>query len=305
MNRRLILLLALAAFTVTSALAQRDKYKDYPVIYTDTVDYTAPTRVTIESDTVYDPMRVVTNRFGKNWFVFGTVGAHSFRGDYSDMAGFWGTVSPDWSIGVGKWFTPGIGLKLEFISSNSRGYTEYITGHYGYGDVKLTPDNTPYRKMKTGWWDISGSVILNLSRLFFGYEGAYSKKRMNQVMFAAGIGGVHHTGFSKSSGSDNEWSGHLELQYSRFFTPRKNFSVDLKARGLFYQTNFDLEYGQADHYAEKWDCNLGIDLGFTWYLGTRRATAGSARPTPSTAATTASATSSPSRPRTPTSLTAR
>ncbi len=270
MNRRLLLLLALTVFSVTSVLAQRDKYKDYPVIYTDTVDFTAPTQVTLQSDTVYDPMRVVTNRFSKNWFVFGTIGAHTFRGDYSKTAGFWGTVSPDWSVGVGKWFTPGIGLKLEFISSNSRGYTEYITGHYGYGDVKLTPNNTPYRKMKTGWWDISGSVILNLSRLFFGYEGAYSKKRMNQVMFAAGIGGVHHTGFSKSSGSDNEWSGHIELQYSRFFSPRKNFSVDLKARGLFYQTNFDLEYGQADHYAEKWDCNLGIDLGFTWYLGTKK-----------------------------------
>ena len=270
MNRRLLLFLAMAVFTATTALAQRDKYKDYPVIYTDTVDYTAPTQVTIESDTVYDPMRVVTNRFGKNWFVFGTVGAHTFRGDYSTTGSFGGTVSPDWSVGVGKWFTPGIGLKLEFIGSNSRGYTEYITGHYGYGDVMLTKDNTPYRKMKTGWWDISGSVILNLSRLFFGYEGAYSKKRMNQVMFAAGIGGVHHTGFTKSGGSDNEWSGHLELQYSRFFTPRKNWSLDLKARGLFYQTNFDLEYGQADHYAEKWDCNIGIDLGFTWYLGTKK-----------------------------------
>ena len=270
MKKNLLMLLSLAMLPWTGTFAQRDKYKDYPVIYTDTVDYTAPTQVTLQTDTVYDPMRVVTNRFGKNWFVFGTVGAHSFRGDYSSTAGFWGTVSPDWSLGVGKWFTPGIALKLEFIRSNSRGYTEYLTGHYGYGDVKLTSENTPYRKMKTGWWDISGNVVLNLTRLFFGYEGNYSRKHMNQVMFAAGIGGVHHLGFGHSYGSDNEWSGHLELQYSRFFSPRKNFSIDLKARGLFYQTNFDLEYGQADHYAEKWDGNYGIDLGFTWYLGTKK-----------------------------------
>ncbi len=264
------MLLALVMLPLASAFAQRDKFKDYKVVYTDTVDYTAPTEVTVKSDTVFDPMRVVTNRFGNNWFVFGTVGAHSFRGDYSKTAGFWGTVSPDWSVGIGKWFTPGIALKLEFIKSDSRGYTEYLTGHYGHGDVKLTDDNTPYRKMKTRWWDISGSVVLNLTRLFFGYEGAYSKKHMNQFMFAAGIGGVHHLGFGHSSGSDNEWSGHVELQYSRFFTPRKNFSIDLKARGLFYQTNFDLEYGQANHYAEKWDCNLGVDLGFTYYLGTKK-----------------------------------
>lgn len=270
MKKNLLMLLSLLMLPFASTFAQRDKYKDYPVIYTDTVDYTAPTKVAMVTDTIYDPMRVVTNRFSKNWFVFGTIGAHSFRGDYSSTGSFGGTISPDWSIGIGKWFTPGIALKLEFIKSNSRGWTEYLTGHYGYGDVRLTDDNTPYRKMKTGWWDISGNVVLNLTRLFFGYEGAYSKRHMNQFMFAGGIGGVHHTGFGHSGGSDNEWSGHLELQYSRFFTPRKNFSVDLKARGLFYQTNFDLEYGQADHYAQKWDCNLGIDLGFTWYLGTKK-----------------------------------
>ena len=270
MMKKKLLLLLMAAMPFASTMAQRDKYKDYPVIYTDTVDYTAPTEVTLQSDTIYDPMRVVTNRFANNWFVFGTVGAHTFRGDYSSTGSFWGTVSPDWSLGIGKWFTPGIALKLEFIKSNSRGWTEYLTGHYGYGDVRLTDDNTPYRKMKTGWWDISGSVVLNLTRLFFGYEGAYSKKHMNQVMFAAGIGGVHHLGYGHSGGSDNEWSGHLELQYSRFFSPRKNWSLDVKARGLFYQTNFDLEYGQANHYAQKWDGNYGIDLGVTYYLGTKK-----------------------------------
>lgn len=46
--------------------------------------------------------------------------------------------------------------------------------------------------------------------------------------------------------------------------------MDIKARGIFYQTNFDLEYGQADYAANKWDCNLGIDVGFTYYLGKQR-----------------------------------
>ena len=76
------------------------------------------------------------------------------------MGKFSGTLSPDWSIGIGKWFTPGIGLKVEFIRSNSRGYTGYTTGHYGYGDVLYKEDGTPYRKMKTGWWDISGSAVI-------------------------------------------------------------------------------------------------------------------------------------------------
>lgn len=253
-----------------AVFAQEDKYKDYREVYRDTTDYVAPTELGIKKDTILDPLRVVTNKFGKNWFVFATGGLHTFRGDYSTMGKFSGTLSPDWSIGIGKWFTPGIGLKVEFIRSNSRGYTGYTTGHYGYGDVLYKEDGTPYRKMKTGWWDISGSAVLNLSRLFMGYEGYNSPRLMNQFMANVGIGGVHHLGYEHSHGSDNEWSGHVELQYSRFFNRKKRFSLDIKARGIFYQTNFDLEYGQADYAANKWDCNFGIDVGFTYYLGKQR-----------------------------------
>ncbi len=271
------LFVGLLAANSMTAFAQKDKhkdildrYKDYREVYRDTADRVMPTMTEIKNDTTFDPLRVVTNKFGKNWFVFATAGVHTFRGDYSGTGKFSGTLSPDWGIGVGKWFTPGVALKVEFIHSESRGYTEYQTGHYGYGDVMQTADGTPYRKMKTKWWDISASALLNLSRLFLGYEGYNSPKRMNQFMFAAGIGGVHHLGYGHSYGSDNEWSGHVELQYSRFFNPKKRFSLDLKLRGLFYQTNFDLEYGQADHSAYKWDANLGLALGFTFYLDKQR-----------------------------------
>lgn len=276
---RLLLAALLCALAALPAAAQEDttrfdhffdRYKEYREVLRDSAFYQAPTETRVVRDTVFDPMRVVTNKFGKNWFFFATAGAHFFRGDYSGDGGFGGTISPDFGVGVGKWFTPGIGVKLEWIRGDSRGYTEYLTGHYGHGDVMLQPDGTPYRKMKTAWWDISGSVIFNLTRLFFGYEGYGSPKRMNQFLFNAGIGGVHHMGFGKEAGSDNEWSGHAELQYSRFFNRKKNFSLDAKFRALFYQTNFDLEYGQANHAANKWDCNLGLDIGFTYYLGSRR-----------------------------------
>lgn len=246
------------------------QYKDYSIVYSDTTDVNLPTTTEVIRET-YSPYSVMTNKFGKNWFVFATGGAHSFRGDYSGRGKFSGTISPDFGVGIGKWFTPGIGVKAEFIRGDSKGYTEYLTGHYGYGPVMLDDDGTPYRKMKTRWWDISASVIFNLSRLFMGYEGADSPRLMNQFLFTAGIGGVHHLGYKHSHGSDNELSTHLELQYSRFFTRAKRFSLDFKIRALLYQTNFDLEYGQANHAASKWDSNLGVDLGFTWYLGKKNA----------------------------------
>ncbi len=252
-----------------TGIPQNDPERPFYEIYRDTIDRSySKTEV---RDSLLSPLHVVTNKFGNNWFVFGTVGGHTFQGDYSSTSKFNGTLSADWSVGLGKWFTPGLALKLEFIRSKSEGYTQYLTGHYGYGPIQLNDKNIPFRTMATSWWDISGSVILNFTRLFYGYEGYNSPKRMNQFMGAFGFGGVHHLGYEHSHGSDNEWAGHVELQYSRFFTKAKRFSLDLKFRGIFYQTNFDLEYGGYDGASNKWDSNLGLDLGFTYYLGKKRA----------------------------------
>ena len=261
--RRLVLVLVGVMAALPMQAQIDDKYKDYREVYRDTVTMAPQEYVFLQKDTLVDPYRVVTNRFGKNWFVFATGGVHTFRGDYSNLGPFKGTISPDWSVGVGKWFMPWVALKAEFIQSNSRGYTAYQTGHYGYQDVS----GADYRLMKTPWWDVSLSAILNLSRMYYGYEGIGSRRLMNQWMLSAGVGGVHHMGYNHAYGSDNELSAHTELQYSRFFTPDKRFSLDIKARALVYQTNFDLEYGQADHAAHKIDANLGLHVGFTFYLG--------------------------------------
>lgn len=250
-------------------------------IYRDTTEYVAPTQLVVQRDTIMDSKSIVTNSFGKNWFLFATVGGHTFRGDYSSLGKFSGTLSPEFTIGVGKWFIPGLGLKAEFAVSDSRGYTAFEREHYGYGDPILGKGNKYgfkldgsndlyYRKMKTPWWDLHISAILNLSRLIAGYEGMGNTKMMNQFMLNLGVGLVHHMGFGKDYGSDNELSAHAELQYSRFFTAAKRVSLDIKARGIFYQTNFDLEYGHVNNASHKVDCNLGVAVGFTFYLGSKK-----------------------------------
>ena len=255
--------------TLPLAAQVDDKYKDYREVYRDSSVVAHTKDVFVEGADGTNPFEVVSNPFRQNWFVFGTAGAHTFRGDYSKDGPFLGTVSPDFSVGFGKWFMPWLALKAEFILSDSRGYTEYKTGHYGYGD--WINGNPGYRKMKTGWWDLGGSAILNLTRLYYGYEGYGVRDRMGQLMAAAGIGAVHHMGYEHSYGSDNELSAHFELQYSQFFNAKKNVSLDIKARALLYQSNFDLEYGQADHAAQHVDANLGLNVGLTFYLGKKGA----------------------------------
>ena len=261
-----MLWVAAALFATLPLTAQVDeKYKDYREVYRDSVLVANTKEVFVQQEDTSSPYVVVSNSFRQNWFVFGTAGAHTFRGDYSNLGPFSGTISPDFSVGFGNWFMPWLALKAEFILSNSRGYTGYPTGHYGYGD--WIEGNPGYRKMKTGWWDLGGSVILNLSRMYFGYEGAGSRSLMGQWQAAIGVGATHHLGYQHSYGSDNELSGHVELQYSRFFNEKKNVSLDIKARALLYQSNFDLEYGQADHAAQQMDANLGLNVGVTFYLG--------------------------------------
>lgn len=257
--------LSIAAMFSTTAMAQVDKYKDYREVYRDTVDVVSPTYTRVVRDTVFNGQHIMTNGFLDNWFVFATGGVHTFFGDYSNYGAFSGTLSPDFGLGLGKWVTPGFGFKAEFIRSNSRGYTLPDRG-YRYGDIMTNAKGQQYRKMKTNWWDLSINGMFNLSRLIYGYEGYNSPRLMNQFIMNFGIGGVHHMGL-QGTGSDNEWSGHAELQYSRFFTKKKNFSFDIKARALVYQTNFDLEYGNRDKAANKFDANVGIDLGFTYYFG--------------------------------------
>lgn len=231
-----------------------------------------------------DQYHVVTNCFWHNWWVSADIGAHTFRGDWSGNGKFKETLSPDFTIGVGKWFTPGFGIKMQFGMGNSRGFTEnWIPYAVGSEDAPMyKSDGTPYWKLKTKWWDFSANVVFNISRILYAWEGYGSDERFNQFFLTLGIGGVHHydnpqgnwrtdppytgTQRGKAYGDPhNEWYGNVELQYSRFFHKNKAWSLDVKLRGRFYETHFDLS--PLDD--RRWDYNLGMSIGATYYIKQR------------------------------------
>ena len=213
-----------------------------------------------------DHYRIVTNCFWDNWFILANIGEHAFVGDYGSVGKFSGLLSPDFNVGIGKWFTPGIGAKLQFGIGNSKGYSKEET-IFTYGDWLTNGDGVPYLKSKNKWWDLNVSAMFNLSRLFCGYEGKISDKLMNQFIASVGIGGLHHRAIKAQR---NEWSGHFELQYSRFFDKEKKFSLDLKARAMLYQTNFDqITLKKTKENSVWFDANLGFSVGFTYYFKKR------------------------------------
>lgn len=213
-----------------------------------------------------DHYRVVTNRFWDNWFVFGEVGYHAFAGDYGSVDDFGGLLSPDFKIGVGKWFTPGIGAKIQFGMGASKGYSKEET-MWATGEQLTADDGTPYWKTKNKWLDFSVNAMFNLSRLFCGYEGKESDKLMNQFIASVGIGALHHYDIAAQR---NEWSGHFELQYSRFFSKKKDISLDVKAHAILYQTNFDGITNKTNGEDSRWfDANVGLSVGLTYYFKKR------------------------------------
>ena len=213
-----------------------------------------------------DHYRVVTNRFWDNWFVFGEIGAHAFAGDYGSVGDFGGLISPDFKVGVGKWFTPGIGVKFQYGMGTSKGYSKEKT-MFAKGDQLIADDGTPYWKTKMKWLDFSVNAIFNLSRLFCGYEGKESDRLMNQFIASVGLGALHHYGIDAQR---NEWSGHFELQYSRFFSKRKDISLDVKAHAILYQTNFDAVTLKGTGEDSRWfDANVGLSVGLTYYFKKR------------------------------------
>ena len=257
-NKKLISVLLLACCSLCGLKAQE-------MIKSDTVRCES-CEVISQGQPTDDRYRVVTNRFWANWFVLGNVGAHAFFGDYGTLGGLSDKISPNFSIGFGKWFTPGIGAKFQFGMSDSKGFSEQ-ENWFTYGDPMQTADGTNYWRNKMVWSNFNVSAMFNLSRLFRGYEGKISDELMNQFILSTGIGTVHQR---KIKAQRNEWSGHLELQYSRFFDKEKKFSLDLKAQGMFCQTNFDgivlKNNGKKSYW---WDINTGSSIGFTYYIKKR------------------------------------
>ncbi|EJX10200.1 major outer membrane protein OmpA [gut metagenome] len=127
--------------------------------------------------------RVETNLFGSNWFISGGVGAQMYFGDNDDEASFGKRLSPALDIAVGKWFTPGIGLRVAYNGLQAKGATPNANDLYAKGDTY----SNGFHKRKWNIANFHGDVLLNLSNMFCGYN----EKRVYSFIPYVGAGLVH------------------------------------------------------------------------------------------------------------------
>lgn len=214
-----------------------------------------------EQSVVSSNHQVITNFFRHNWFVLGDAGVNAYWADYTSKGSLSSRLTPQFNIGAGKWFVPGFGAKLQFTGFRSRA-DKWSEGFYTHAsDQYLDSEGNPYWKERVKWFNFNLDLMFNISRIIKGYEGIGSPDLMNQFIGSIGLGVTHPYDFPRYP--NNDFAGHIELQYSRFFSEKKDFSLDVRFRTILQSTQYD---GVADYYFDK---NFSLNVGMTYYFKER------------------------------------
>lgn len=232
--------------------AQTENYLEQQTIYGTKVE---------EQSVVSSNHQVITNYFRHNWFVLGDAGVNAYWADYTSKGSLSSRLTPQFNIGVGKWFVPGFGAKLQFTGFRSRA-DKWCEGFYTHAsDQYFDSEGNPYWKERVKWFNFNLDLMFNISRIIKGYEGIGSPDMMNQFIGSIGLGVTHPYDFPRYP--NNDFAGHIELQYSRFFSEKKDFSLDVRFRTILQSTQYD---GVADYYFDK---NFSLNVGMTYYFKER------------------------------------
>ena len=198
-------------------------------------------------ETTTDPVQkysVATNSFWSNWFI--QVGAdwnayysneeHGQGLSHSPFKGF--RAVPGFSVAVGKWFTPGLGLRTKF---------QGVWGRQVYDDVKHT------RHM----WTLNENVLINLSNMLYGYN---PERVWNFVPFLGG-------GINRNC-SDNNYAMNLSFGILNTFRVSNKVGINFELGWNYAEEDFDgISAGKGSRVWEGKDNRLYAEVGLTFNLG--------------------------------------
>lgn len=190
---------------------------------------------------------VATNSFWANWFV--SVGAdynaaytsqevNVHKSPFSKKRGTFG-----FDVAVGKWFTPGIGLRTKFQGLWS----------------KRVISNSSHKSYE--YWNLHEDVMFNLSNIFFGYN----EKRVWNFIPYVGIGVNRNM-------SNNIYDITYNAGLLNNFRISNKVSVFLDLYVMATEGSFDMAEDDIWMYYNKdeqrhWDKMTGASVGITYNLG--------------------------------------
>ena len=188
---------------------------------------------------------VATNSFWSNWFIQLGVDWNAFYNDAEHgndyQRGPWRSFrsNPGLSVAVGKWFTPGIGLRTK------------VQGIWGKS-VGVDDNNRNSNK----YWLVNEQVMFNLSNMLCGY----SETRVWNVIPFAGVGVGRNMTY-------NRYAMGLSLGVQSSWMLSKKWRIYAEGGWNAMQGEFD-GFGAARHRGwDNADNNLYAEVGITYNLG--------------------------------------
>lgn len=200
-----------------------------------------------ESELPIHKHSVSTRTFWSNWFVSAGVDFNAVyssqdhlhnKNPFSTDRGTFG-----FNVAVGKWFTPGIGLRTKFNGAWTKrvlSANNHHTFHY---------------------WNMHEDVMLNLSNLLMGYK----EQRVWNLIPYVGVGVARNM-------SDNQYSfsGNVGLLNNFRVSKRMQIFLDLS----FTTVDGSFDHAPADPWAatgnlsmRHWDKHFGASVGITYNIG--------------------------------------
>ena len=190
---------------------------------------------------------VATNSFWANWFVQANVVGSSFWGSQEQQSVKFSKLTKDYrtnlgfSIALGKWFTPGLGLRTKF------------NGVWGRSIIS---EDKSLNASK--YWTLQEQVLFNLSNMLMGYN---EQRVWNFIPYAGGgVGrnmsyGCYALGFS------------VGLLNTFRISPKVAFNFDINYGS--YEPSFDgfSAGGDSKLSLKGRDRAINVELGLTYRLG--------------------------------------
>lgn len=232
--KKILMLLALAGLT-SAAWAQNST--------SEVVEY--------EVIQVQDKYQVITNPFWSNWLFSIGGGAEATFGDNDSAGSFGKRISPTLNVSVGKWFTPGLGLRLQYSGLQARGFTYDAGADY----VKGTQLKDGYYKQRFDYMNLHGDVMFNLNALF----GGYNQHRVYEIIPYVGAGFTHN--YSKP----HREALSVNAGIINKFRISNAIDINLELSAMGVEDKFDGEVG-GDH---GYDGVLSATVGLTYRFPAR------------------------------------
>ena len=156
---------------------------------------------------------VETNSFWSNWFISAGLNYNAFyssqeysisKNPFKDRGQF------GFNIAVGKWFTPGLGLRAKFDGIKGKSvFTEGQTDKFNY-------------------WNMHGDVLFNFSNMFFGYN----EERIWNFIPYLGAGAIRNC-------TDNNYTMGVNAGILNTFRLNKRVSLNFELAALAAPKTFD------------------------------------------------------------------